>query len=225
MSIINNYHQGKELGGLKELYSSLLPISSYVGQVIQFLYEYAELLWKAYSDQNPLATIEISNYHKDYLGWNTEKIFEQKLNKHDIIYTVALEFGYKNIVDMERRATVNFKANFEKAVDALISGDKETLDAALLDPEVVKQTSSFGHNAALIHYLGSNGIEIIRQQVPFQIEDIIKLLDSYVIDWNQKMDVYGGKYNVLQLADTSIHPVHAGLNKKLHLALRLRLNK
>jgi len=220
MARIKKYYQAKQLAGLKEIYNSLLPISDYKGRVIQFLHEYAELLWDAYQHQNALACIEISNYHKDYLGWKADEIFEQKLSKKDIIYTVALEFGYGNISNMEERANVKFKSTFEKAVDALVSGEIEKLESLISSDFSFSETSSFGHNAALIHYLGSNGFEIIRQQVPLNIVSIIDLLKKHQINWNQKMDVYGGKHNVLQLADTSIHPYKAGLNKKLHLALQ-----
>lgn len=220
MKRIRNFYQGKELAGLKDMYDSLLPISDYKGLVIQFLYDYVDLLWAAYQNQNLLACIEVSNYHKDFLGWKLDKIFEQKLIKQDIVYTVALEFGYHDIPDMENRANVEFKSAFEKAVDALVAGEIEKLESLISSNFPFNETSSFGHNAALIHYLGSNGFEIIRQQVPLKIIAIIDLLKKYEIDWNQKMDVYGGKHNVLQLADTSIHPYKAGLNKKLHIALQ-----
>ncbi len=220
MAISTNYYQGKELKELSKLYDSLLPISSNEGTVLQYLRSCADLLFKAYKSENPLACIEISNYHDKYLSCTRDEIFSQKLTEEDLTFTIAREYGYQSNADMEDRAKVPFKTTFEKAVDALITGEIAELESLISNGFPFNETSSFGHNAALIHYLGSNGFEIIRQQVPLNIVSIIELLKKYEIDWSQKMDIYGGMYNVLQLADTSIHPYKAGLNKNLHIALQ-----
>ena len=215
-----NYYQSKELKYLNELYNDLLPISRYKGTVIQYLKSCTEILWSAYKKEDPIACIEISNYNKNYLGWGRKQIFAKGLSEDDMLLTIAVEYGYENIETMNDRANINFKKPIEEAVDALIFGDIEKLQYLLNRTSVINENTSFGHNAKLVHYLASNGFEIIRQQVPMNIVAIIDLLNKYPINWNQTMNIYGGKFNALQLADTSIHPYEAGLNKNLHFALR-----
>ena len=57
--------------------------------------------------------------------------------------------------------------NFEQAVDAVISGDTETLKSLLRrEPDLIRMRSSKAHRAMLIHYVAANGVEDERQSTP-----------------------------------------------------------
>ncbi len=57
------------------------------------------------------------------------------------------------------------ESQFEAAVEAVISGDVETLTARLReDPSLVVQRSGAKHKATLLHYLAANGVEPERQK-------------------------------------------------------------
>ena len=54
---------------------------------------------------------------------------------------------------------------FEEAVDAVISGDIETLKSLLRrEPSLIRMRSSRAHGAMLIHYVAANGVEDERQR-------------------------------------------------------------
>src|SRR5256885_6418289 len=58
-------------------------------------------------------------------------------------------------------------AQFEAAVDAIIVGDTATLEQLLrANPSLVRARSTRRHHSTLLHYVGSNGVEGVRQRTP-----------------------------------------------------------
>jgi hypothetical protein len=58
-------------------------------------------------------------------------------------------------------------ARFERAVDAIVSGDAASLERALREqPELVRTRSVRTHHSMLLHYVGANGVEGWRQRTP-----------------------------------------------------------
>ncbi len=62
---------------------------------------------------------------------------------------------------------------FERAADAIVSGDIDTLRALLREsPRLVHERSARDHHSTLLHYTAANGIEDFRQRTPPNIVDI-----------------------------------------------------
>jgi hypothetical protein len=107
-------------------------------------------------------------------------------------------------------------AGFEAAVDAIVSGDLETLTARLrADPDLVRMRSARDHGSMLIHYVGSNGVESWRQKAPANIVAIAAALLDAGAEIDAPAGRSGGGYTALGLAATSCHPVDAGVLEPL----------
>jgi ankyrin repeat protein len=113
---------------------------------------------------------------------------------------------------LEEEARANsLVADFERAADAIVSGDIATLEKLLRDhPDLIRATSTRRHQATLLHYVAANGIEGYRQKTPKNIVPITALLLNTGADVNAIADVYGGS-TTLTLAATSVHPERAGV--------------
>jgi ankyrin repeat protein len=114
-------------------------------------------------------------------------------------------------------------AQFEAAVDAIIVGDIATLEQLLrANPSLVRARSTRKHHSALLHYVGSNGVEGFRQRTPNNIVKVAEILLDAGADINATADMYGGGSDTLGLAATSIHPVTAGVQEELMAFLLAR---
>ena len=58
-------------------------------------------------------------------------------------------------------------SRFESAVDAVVAGDKATLERLLREnPELIRARSTRRHGSTLLLYVGANGVEDYRQRSP-----------------------------------------------------------
>jgi len=103
-------------------------------------------------------------------------------------------------------------ARFEEAVDAIVSGEEDTLRRLLLEhPELATARSSRAHGCTLLHYVSANGVEGYRQKTPPNVVAITQLLLAAGADVNAKAACYGGGDTPLGLTATSMHPARAGV--------------
>lgn len=106
-------------------------------------------------------------------------------------------------------------ALFESAVDAVVEGDVETLRRLLREhPDLVRQRSTRGHHAMLLHYVGANGVEGFRQHTPPNAVAILETLLAAGADVDALGDMYGNS-TTLGLVATSRHPRVAGVQEAL----------
>ena len=99
---------------------------------------------------------------------------------------------------------------FEKAVDAIVTGDSDTLGSMLaINPELVLERSAREHHATLLHYLGANGVEEERQASPRNAVNIAKMLLDAGSEVDALADIYG-RSTTLGLVSSSVHPRQAG---------------
>ena len=101
---------------------------------------------------------------------------------------------------------------FEKAVDAVISGDIETLKSLLeREPDLIRMRSSRAHRAMLIHYVAANGVEDERQSTPTNAVNVANVL----IDAGAEIDATfldgGSGTTPLVSLVTSFHPHKSGV--------------
>jgi hypothetical protein len=110
-------------------------------------------------------------------------------------------------------------AQFEAAVDAIVQGDIDTLAGLLrANPDLIKMRSLRDHHAALIHYVGANGVEQYRQRSPANAVAVLQVLLDAGADVNAIADMYHGA-TPLGLVATSCHPAIAGVMFPLLTAL------
>ena len=106
--------------------------------------------------------------------------------------------------------------NFEKAVDAVISGDTETLKSLLeREPDLIRMRSSRAHRAMLIHYVAANGVEDERQRTPVNAVDVANVLINAGAEIDATfLDGESGTTPLVSLV-TSFHPHKAGVAAEL----------
>jgi len=104
---------------------------------------------------------------------------------------------------------------FESAVEAIITGDVDTLQKLLRDnPDLVRARSMREHRATLLLYLGANLVEGYRQKSPPNAVEVAKVL----LEAGAEVDaaaVTGGSGTTLGQVATSDHTARAGVQIEL----------
>jgi hypothetical protein len=103
------------------------------------------------------------------------------LSVADAQLVVAHDYGFDNWEDLSdftdavrRDGPVD---RFETAVEAVISGNLAALRSMLREnPELVRARSTRRHHATLLHYVGANGVEGVRQKTPENAVEVAKML-------------------------------------------------
>jgi Ankyrin repeats (3 copies) len=103
-------------------------------------------------------------------------------------------------------------AQFERAVDAIVIGDADSLERLLRhNPDLIRARSARRHRSTLLHYVGANGVEGFRQRTPHNAVQITEMLLEAGAEVDAVADMYGGGATTLGLVATSIHPKVAGV--------------
>jgi hypothetical protein len=106
-------------------------------------------------------------------------------------------------------------AQFEAAVDAIVTGDIGTLRRLLREnPDLIRARSTRKHHSTLLHYVGANGVEGFRQKTPKNAVEVTKLLLDAGAEVDAVADMYRGT-TTLGLVATSAHPAQAGVQPAL----------
>lgn len=142
----------------------------------------------------------------------------------------ALDFaskldGFDDWQDARERGAEGLDAAFERATDAVVEGEYETLKTILLaKPRLVQMRSGRGHRATLLHYVAANGTEIHRQIIPPNHARICQLLLDHGAAPNATCEVYGGgsATTTLGLLKSSDHPRAAGTFEAVAAAISNR---
>src|SRR5512138_3540695 len=88
-------------------------------------------------------------------------------------------------------------AQFEAAVDAIVTGDVRTLSRLLRErPELIRMRSTRKHHSTLLHYVGANGVEGFRQRTPKNALEVATLLLDAGAEVDANADMYGGSTTV-----------------------------
>jgi hypothetical protein len=187
-------------------------------RISDLLKSHIEVLWTGYQVGDTAICLEVSNHHADLIGASNERIFAHKLVQEDFEDIVLSEYGYMSWVDVQQSGTLN--RAFELAVDLMLTGNLSGLEKILdKHPEVLSQSSNFGHKAGLIHYLSANGTELFRQIIPNNALDILDLLLELGADPNQPNNIYGGS-DLISLIESSEHTFNAGLADDMIMRLQ-----
>lgn len=171
-------------------------------------------------DGNTAGLFHLSNWCRRFVGWQHDAIIEAGPSITDAREAMAREYGYEEWAAVEGLGDRTADAAFESAVDRLLAGDLSGLRAALeREPQLVAQRSAYGHEAMLLHYVGSNGVETHRQVVPQNLAAIARLLLEFGADVDAIANIYGGS-TTLALLTSSAHPKQAGVVDEVASVLR-----
>ena len=209
-------YESKEVADVKRLHTDILHNSYLYSTVIEQLVLLSENLYKAHAHKRPEVRVEFSNGHPHLLGKSVEEILAYPIHLEDAQVAIARTYGYQDWNHVIDTGDIPFDPDFERALDFLLSGQKEALKELLQShPHLIHQSSSYGHKGKLIHYAGSNGVEIWRQVVPHNLVELLEMLCRMGANPNAKHNIYGGQGNLVGLIETSAHPWDAGIGKEL----------
>ncbi len=140
------------------------------------------------------------------------------IERDDAVAINQLEVDSKS----RRWDDADFVELFERAADATIAGDIETLRSLIAEhPDLVHARSSRAHRATLLHYLGANGVEGERQVTPKNGPDMIHCLLDAGADPDATCFTYRGgpEGTTMGLLISSGHPLNAGVLMEMVRAL------
>jgi ankyrin repeat protein len=182
----------------------------------------AQALLQALQSHDQSAEWRFKWLHPRFRGKSVDEVraATRILNLADAQLLVAHEHGFGNWADVaEFTEDVGHDgpvALFEAAVEAVISGDMESLRAMLAEhPELVQARSTRRHHATLLHYVAANGVENYRQRTPANAVEVAKLLLDAGTEVDALADMYDNKCTTMSMLVSSCHPDNACLQVAL----------
>lgn len=188
-----------------------------------FFEDWFERLWRAnrdvpHTDESPRHIAEYSERLTRYFNgtWTPKDVPPPRRTLAHAQFVIAKIHGFASWAAMvrhiEETGRETAEARFERAVDAVITGDIDALRTVLREhPDLVRERSSRAHGCTLLHYVSANGVEGYRQKTPHDIVAITKLLLEAGADVNAEARCYGSDDKTLGLTATSMHPHNAGV--------------
>ena len=158
--------------------------------------------------------------HPRYHGKPVEEVEEATLDLPDARLVVARDHGFEDWADLARFTEAVARGGaaltFEKAVEAVISGDVAGLRTFLDEnPDLVRARSARRHHATLLHYVAANGVEGDRQKTPENAIEVAKILLEAGSEADALADMYDNKCTTMSMLVSSAHPAARGLQGAL----------
>lgn len=211
-----NIYKPQIVIALEEFYGDLLFAFDKFPNLVDHLAALANRLYEGIEAKHEPLYKELNNYHKASIGKSVEELKMTEITLLDCHDAIAQEYGFDNWETLSIKSDLHYNPPFEQAVNYLLAGHKHKLETLLTNhPSLIHTRSSYGHQATLLHYAGSNGVEFWRQKVPLNLYDMTEMLLQFGADTHATMSVYGGHFTTLELLTTSAHPYEAGVADKL----------
>ena len=204
-------HIDPEVRAVIDLYSDILSEELYATPVYRQLEIQAQRLLEAHREGNAAVRFQISSWHPMLVGKSEEEIMKSTVDFQDAKMTIAREHGFKDWSEVLALGEKGSDLKFEKAVDAMLSGDVDRLKAMVNEsPYLVHAVSRYGHGASLLHYSGTNGVESYRQIVPPNLAESVRFLIDAGADTGREANIYGGS-TPIELFESSKHSHESGI--------------
>jgi ankyrin repeat protein len=158
--------------------------------------------------------------HPDFREQQVGAVRAAQLGLEDAKLVTARSYAFQGWSELtafaEMAAREGGIVRFETAVDAMVAGDRDVLEALLReDPALVGARSARRHQATLLHYIAANGVEGWRQRTPPNAVEIARLLLDAGADPNALADMYDTRCTTLSMLVSSSPPADAGLQVAL----------
>jgi hypothetical protein len=136
--------------------------------------------------------------HPRYRGKSVRDVDAAILGVGDAQIVVAQEYAFDTWEDLAKFTEAVARdgpiATFETAVEAVVGGDLPLIQSILREhPELPHARSTRRHHATLLHYIGANGVEGVRQKTPANAIEITKTLLDAGAEPDAVADLYDNK--------------------------------
>ena len=213
--IIENVYVDPKVQKVRDLYADLFAGDFYSLPIQRQLELQAVRLTEAHHNRDDAACFQIGSWHPELVGKHDDAILSHGFNIDDGRSTIAREYGFQNWNTVDSIADRRSNVKFEKAVDAMLIGNLSLLKELLAEsPDLISTRSQYGHNATLLHYAGSNGVESHRQVVPLNLPEQVEFLIASGADLRRKANIYGG-ITPRELFETSKHSYESNVHKNV----------
>jgi hypothetical protein len=208
-------YKDKTVQDLEDFYGGLYVQRELYDTISSHLTALAERMWEGVQTNNEAVLKEINNYHPRYLGRPTAQLAKLGLTENDCKHTLAHEFGFRRWAELTHLNSP-YDLAFENCIDTMLAGDFKGIKKIITgNNALLNQKSQYGHEATLLHYSASNGVELWRQKVPLNLPEMVEFLVENGANRNARMKVYGGEYTAAELLLSSAHPRQAGILMEL----------
>jgi len=158
--------------------------------------------------------------HPNFRDQQVAAVRSARLGLEDAKLVTARSYAFEGWSELAAFADVAARdrgiVRFETAVDAMVGGDRDVLEALLReDPALAGARSARRHRATLLHYVAANGVEGWRQRTPPNAVEIARLLLDAGADPNALADMYDARCTTLSMLVSSSPPADAGLQLPL----------
>jgi len=209
------------IADLRRVHSSAFKARKPTLVIKERLNLHANAIYEAFVNRNSAVTFHLGSWCPAVVGKKPEEIMKSDLDLKQVRESVAREYGYSNWDTVQNLKSQQLDAEFESAVDMVVTGDIDALGELLkLNPGLAVKRSVYGHSATLLHYLGANGVESQRQITPMNCVQIAQCLIEHGADVNAHANMYGGGSTTLGLVLSSAHPAKAGVTEALAKVLK-----
>jgi ankyrin repeat protein len=196
-----------------------LPPLPFTAPIGAYLDQAQSLLADLHAGDEPAAW-RLKWEHPRFRDQRVADVRSAALDLEDAKLVTARSYAFESWDDLgafaERATSDRGIVRFETAVDALIAGDRDVLEALLReDPALVGARSARRHGATLLHYVAANGVEGWRQRTPPNAVEIARLLLDAGADPNALADMYDARCTTLSMLVSSSPPADAGLQLAL----------
>lgn len=173
---------------------------------VQSIYEYILSQLQIVSSASSFGLeVLFRNHFPSYTTLSTIEKSHHKKEIKSLQLVTARSLGFKDTSHYKKTADKVIDKNLDKAIHFLLSGNIDNLKKIITQlPHILSLQSRLGHHASLIHYIGSNGIEIWKQKIPANIDQILSMLLQLGADPNYNNNIYGGS-DLMSLIKTSAH--------------------
>lgn len=202
-----------DVSSLKKLLAEELPLLHSLILIQDYIIRVADRLQSAIDNRNPILSVLLRNHYTRFSFESLEDIWNQS-HQIDLQELSARMHGFNEFSDIDSVSYID--PELQMGIDHFLNSPIEIFQDYIINHQsILDKQTAFGHQASLIHYIGSNGVEIYRQQVPLDIVIRVSILKDLNASFDISHKIYGGHCSLIDLIETSAHPKDAGVRKQL----------